>query len=147
MEIIAVLFISMSGKNTLPPRAKVQYNFKAFSNKGVSSRKLADLGIKAFLTEGSIENISQSSYKKIAPYLLGTNGGSQNKFTVITSHKGLPVDLVRSLGLRVSEILEKVKDLNLTIIEAEKSKKQNWIDSIVQRNQKTKTPNSSFFSQ
>ena len=145
LEIIGG-FVYINGvKNILPPRAKVQYNFKAFSNMGVSSRKLADLGVKDFYRRFRIENISQSSYKKIAPYLLGTNGSSQNKFTVITSHKGLPVDLVRSLGLRVSEILEKVKDLNLTIREAEKLKKQNWIDSIVQRNQKTKTPNSSFF--
>ena len=145
LEIIGG-FVHINGvQNILPPRAKVQYNFKAFSNRGVSSRKLADLGIKDFYRRFRIENISQSSYKKIAPYLLGTNGSSQNKFTVITSHKGLPVDLVRSLGLRVSEILEKVKDLNLTIREAEKLKKQNWIDSIVQRNQKTKTPNSSFF--
>ena len=53
--------------------------------------------------------------------------------------------MVRSLGLRASEVLEKTKDLNLTVKEAEKIGKQNWIDSIVQRNQKVRTANSSFF--
>ena len=139
-------FVHINGvKNILPERAKVQYNFKAHSNKGVSSRKLIDLGIKDFYRTFRIENITQSSYEKIAPYLVGSQRGRQDNFLAITRHTGLPIDLVRSLGLRVREILEKTKDLNLTINEAEKIEKQNWIDSIVQRNQKNKTPNSFVF--
>jgi signal peptidase I len=57
----------------------------------------------------------------------------------------LPVELIRKLGLRVSEVLEKSKELNLTPAEAKIIGRQNWIDSIVQRNQKTKTPNTNFF--
>jgi signal peptidase I len=145
LEIIGG-FVHINGaKNILPDRAKVQYNFKAYSNKGISSRKLVDIGIKDFYRRFRIENISQSSYEKIAPYLVGTQGGNQDNFTVITRHAGLPIDLVRSLGLRASEVLEKTKDLNLTVKEAEKIGKQNWIDSIVQRNQKVRTANSSFF--
>ena len=132
-------------KNVLPERAKVQYNFKAYNNKGVSSRKLLELGIKDFYRRFRIENISQNSYAQLAPYLVGTQGNSQENFTVITRHTGLPIELVRSLGLRVNEILEKSKDLNLTVKEAEKIEKQNLVDSIVQRNQKIKTPNSSYF--
>ena len=64
---------------------------------------------------------------------------------MVTRHTGLPIDLVRSLGLRVSEVLDQKKELNLTLSEAKKMGEQNWIDSIVQRNQKIKTPNSSFF--
>tara|TARA_B100001059_G_scaffold50628_1_gene43858 strand:- start:56971 stop:58674 length:1704 start_codon:yes stop_codon:yes gene_type:complete len=145
LEIIGG-FVHINGaKNILPDRAKVQYNFKAYSNKGVSSRKLVDLGIKDFYRRFRIENISQTTYEQIAPYLVGSQGSSQDNFTVITRHTGLPVNLVRSLGLRASEVLEKTKDLNLTVKEAEKIEKQNWIDSIVQRNQKIKTPNLSFF--
>ena len=57
----------------------------------------------------------------------------------------MPLDLISSLGLRVSEILQQSKDLNLTVKEAKKVESQSWIDSLVQRNQKIKTPNSSFF--
>ena len=139
-------FVHINGvKNVLPERARVLFNFKAFNSKGVSSRKLLDLGIRDFYRKFRIENISQNSYAQLTPYLLGTQDNSQGNFIVITSHKGLPIELVRSLGLRVSEILEKSKDLNLTIKEAENLKKQNFIDSIIQKNQKIKTPNSSFF--
>ena len=139
-------FVHINGvKNVLPERARVLFNFKAYNSKGVSSRKLLDLGIRDFYRKFRIENISQNSYAQLTPYLLGTQDNSQGNFIVITSHKGLPIELVRSLGLRVSEILEKSKDLNLTIKEAENLKKQNFIDSIIQKNQKIKTPNSSFF--
>ena len=139
-------FVHINGvKNVLPERARVLFNFKAYNSKGVSSRKLLDLGVRDFYRKFRIENISQNSYAQLTPYLLGTQDNSQGNFIVITSHKGLPIELVRSLGLRVSEILEKSKDLNLTIKEAENLKKQKFIDSIIQKNQKIKTPNSSFF--
>ncbi len=145
LEIIGG-FIHINGvKNVLPDRARVLFNFKAYNSKGVSSRKLLELGIRDFYRRFRIENITQNSYAQLTPYLLGTQDNSQGNFIVITRDTGLPIELVRSLGLRVSEILEKSKDLNLTIKEAEKIEKQNILDSIVQRNQKIKTPNSSFF--
>jgi signal peptidase I len=139
-------YVHINGeKNILPDRAKIQYNFTAYSDRGVSSRKLADLGITDFFRKYRIENISQKSYAEILPYLVGTSGSAQDNFTVITQHQGLPVELIRKLGLRVSEVLEKSKELNLTPAEAKIIGRQNWIDSIVQRNQKTKTPNTNFF--
>ena len=145
LEIIGG-FVHINGeKNVLPDRANVLFNFKAYNSKGVSSRKLLELGIKDFYRRFKIENITQNSYDQLAPYLVGTQGRGQEDFIVITSHTGLPIELIRSLGLRVSEILEKTKDLNLTVKEAEEIEKQNWIDSTVQRNQKIKTPNLSFF--
>ena len=145
LEIIGG-FVHINGeKNVLPDRANVLYNFKAYNSKGVSSRKLLELGIKDFYRRFKIENITQNSYDQLAPYLVGTQGRGQEDFIVITRHTGLPIELIRSLGLRVSEILEKTKDLNLTVKEAEEIEKQNWIDSIVQWNQKIKTPNLSFF--
>ena len=42
-------------------------------------------------------------------------------------------------------MLEKSKEINLTVDEALEIEKQSWIDSLVQRNQKIKTPNTSFF--
>ena len=145
LEIIGG-FVHINGKkNVLPDRAKVLYNFKAYNSKGVSSRKLLELGVKDFYRRFRIENITQNSCDQLAPYLVGTQPGGQENFIVITRHTGLPIELIRSLRLRVSEILEKTKDLNLTVKEAEEIQKQNLVDSIVQRNQKNKTPNSSFF--
>ena len=145
LEIIGGFVFVNGKKNILPDRAKVLYNFKAYSSKGISSRKLVDVGINDFNRRYRIDNITQTSYDQIAPYVIGSVGNSQDNFTVITRHTGLPLDLVRSLGLRVSEVLQQTKDLNLTVKEAKKIESQSWIDSIVQRNQKIKKPNSSFF--
>ena len=139
-------FVYIDGKkNQLPDRAKIQFNYTAFNAKGISSRKLSQLGISDFYRRYRIDNITQNSYAKIAPYLVGTSGRNKDNFVVITGDKGLPIDLIRSLGLKVSEVLEKTKELNLTVNEAIKIKKQNLIDSLVQRNQKIKTPNVNFF--
>ena len=139
-------FVYIDGKkNQLPDRAKIQFNYTAFNAKGISSRKLSQLGISDFYRRYRIDNITQNSYAKIAPYLVGTSGRDKDNFVVITGDKGLPIDLIRSLGLKVSEVLEKTKELNLTVKEAIKIKKQNLIDSLVQRNQKIKTPNVNFF--
>jgi len=139
-------FVYIDGKkNQLPDRAKIQFNYTAFNSKGISSRKLSQLGISDFYRRYRIDNITQNSYAKIAPYLVGTSGRNKDNFVVITGDKGLPIDLIRSLGLKVSEVLEKTKELNLTVNEAIKIKKQNLIDSLVQRNQKIKTPNVNFF--
>ena len=139
-------FVFIDGKkNKLPERAKVQFNFTAFSSDGISSRKIFGLGIKDFYRKFNIKNINQYSYEKISPYVVGTNGNSLENFQIVTGYSGLPIDLVKTLGLRVSEIIEKRKDLNLTINQANLLRKQEWVDSIVQSNQKVKTSNTSFF--
>ena len=132
-------------KNVLPDRARIQFNFTAYSNKGISSRKLSQLGLTDFYRRFRIENITQNSYSKLSPYIVGTSGNNSDNFIVITRESGIPISLVRSLGLRISEVLEKSKELNLTIEEAEEIEKQGWIDSLVQKNQKIKTPNTNFF--
>ena len=139
-------FVYIDGKkNVLPDRARVQHSFTAYNDKGISSRKLSQLGIKDFYRRFRIENITQNSYAKLAPYILGTSGNSADNFEVITRESGIPITLVRSLGLGISEVLEKSKEINLTVDEAVVIEKQAWIDSLVQRNQKIKTPNTSFF--
>ena len=103
-------FVYIDGKkNQLPNRAKIQFNYTAFNAKGISSRKLSQLGISDFYRRYRIDNITQKSYAKIAPYLVGTSGRNKDNFVVITGDKGLPIDLIRSLGLKVSEVLEKTK--------------------------------------
>ncbi len=139
-------FVYINGnKNVLPDRAKIQYNYTAYSNKGISSRKLFQYGLTDFYRKFRIENITQNSYAKLSPYLVGASDNGTDNFVVVTRESGLPIPLVRSLGLRISEVMEKSKELNLTIEEAEKIEKQGFLDSLVQRNQKIKTPNTTFF--
>ena len=139
-------FVYIDGnKNVLPDRARIQHSYIAYSHKGVSSKKLSQLGLTDFYRRFRIENITQNSYAKLSPYIVGTSGNSKDNFIVITRERGIPIHLVRSLGLRISEVLEKSKELNLTIEEAKEIEKQDWVDSLVQKNQNVKTPNTNFF--
>ena len=138
-------FIHTNGiKNILPERAEVQYNFNAYAKKGVSSRKLLDEGFEDFDRIYKIENITESSFQQIIPYITGRRGTADN-FYVYTGSKGLPTDLIRKLGLRVSETLEVDKQLTITLEEADKLRKITWIDSVKQRINSIKVPNESFF--
>ncbi len=71
-------FVHIDGKkNILPDRARVLHNYTAYSSKGVSSRKLAELGLNDFYRKFKIENISQNSFDEIRPYLVGSSRNSQ----------------------------------------------------------------------
>ena len=139
-------FVHTNGiKNVLPERAEVQYTFNAYAKKGVSSRKLLAEGFEDFNRTYKIENITESSYQQLIPYIVGRKGNTVENFSVITESRGLPPDLIRSLGLRVSETLEANKQLTLTLKEAAVLKKISWIDSVKQRINSVKVPNESFF--
>jgi len=139
-------FIHTNGiKNVLPERAEVQYTFNAYAKKGVSSRKLLAEGFEDFNRTYKIENITESSYQQLIPYIVGRKGNTVENFSVITESRGLPTDLIRSLGLRVSETLEANKQLTLTLKEAAVLKKISWIDSVKQGINSVKVPNESFF--
>jgi len=139
-------FIHTNGiKNILPERAEVQYTFNAHAKKGVSSRKLLAEGFEDFNRTYRIENITESSYQQLIPFIIGRRGNTVEDFSVITESKGLPTELIRKLGLRVSETLEINKQLTLTLEEAEKLQKVTWIDSVKQRINSIKVPNESFF--
>ena len=139
-------FIHTNGiKNVLPERAEVQYTFNAYAKKGVSSRKLLAEGFEDFNRTYKIENITESSYQQLIPHIVGRKGNTVENFSVITESRGLPTDLIRSLGLRVSETLEANKQLTLTLKEAAVLKKISWIDSVKQRINSVKVPNESFF--
>ncbi len=145
LEIINGFVYNNGVKNILPERARVQYNFNAYSKKGVSSRKLLKLGIGDYYRKFKINNINQNSYNKILPYIVGTLGNTRENFIVITKKNGLPIKLINNLNLKVSELLEIEKKLTLTIKESILLKNQNWIDSIVMSINNSKTSNTNFF--
>ena len=145
LEIINGFVHTNGVKNILPSRARVQYTFNAFAKKGVSSRKLIAAGFEDFNRKYKIENITENSYQKLIPYIVGRIGNTVEDFSVITKAKGLPTELIRQLGLRVSEILETNKQLTLTIDEANGLKSLEGIDSVKRRILKSKTSNETFF--
>ncbi len=145
LEIIDGLVYTNGEKNTYSNRAQIQFTFNAYASKGISSRKLLNEGFESFSRKYKIENITESSYQQLIPYIIGRTGNTVENFHVITEAKGLPLELVQKLGLRVSEPLESSKEMTLTLEEANTLRKISGMDSVVQRVNKRKVPNETFF--
>ena len=145
LEIIDGLVYTNGEKNTYSNRAQIQFTFNAYASKGISSRKLLNEGFESFSRKYKIENITESSYQQLIPYIIGRTGNTVENFHVITEAKGLTLELVQKLGLRVSEPLESSKEMTLTLEEANTLRKISGMDSVVQRVNKRKVPNETFF--
>jgi signal peptidase I len=145
LEIIDGFVHTNGQKNRYSSRTKIQFSHSAYAKKGVSSKKLLSKGFESFYRKYKIENITETSYRQLMPYILRTSGNSTDNFFVFTDAKGLPNKLVRKLGLRVSELLETKKDMTLTLKEAVVLRALPGIDSVTQRITKNKVPNESFF--
>ncbi len=134
-------------ENILPFRANPLFNYKIYSNSGVSSSKLIDLGVEGFIRkyEIDISNQSSSSLNKLLPYLLTYSQAEDNKLIVITNNKGIPIDLVRNLNLTIVELLEKDKDVKLTFDELKILEVQGGFDSINRLIKNVKSYNTTYF--
>ena len=120
-------------KNILPDRAKIQFTYKLYNSNGISSIKLIQNNIENFSRKFKINNISQSIYNSIKNEIIGVISNDSNNFIVLTNSSGFPKDLIREFGINAVELLEKSKDLTLSISEYENLKKLNLFDSINQQ--------------
>ena len=150
LEIIDGL-VYINGKlNVLPDRARIQYNHFIYNAKGVSSKTLLDANVKGFNRLYRIENITQNSYKKISKYILGNVSNNLKDFRVLTSYEGLPNKIIREVKQRepyieIKEIIERKKQVNLTLSEANRIRNKNIFDSIVRKINNKMSYNESFF--
>jgi signal peptidase I len=120
-------------KNILPDRAKIQFTYKLYNSNGISSIKLIQNNIENFSRKFKINNISQSIYNSIKNEIIGVISNDSNNFIVLTNSSGFPKDLIREFGINAVELLEKSKELTLSISEYENLKKLNLFDSINQQ--------------
>ena len=67
---------------------------------------------------------------------MGKSGNSVDNFKVYTNARGLPTAIIRQYGIQAAELLQKRKDMVLTLKEAAVLKKQPWVDSLVRRDRK-----------
>jgi len=139
--------IYLNGKeNTLPDRAKPLFTYLIKSDKGVSSSKLINLQVDGFIRKFIIRNLSTDTYAEISKYILNISNTGENEYLIYTTDKGVPVDLVRKLGLDIREIIDKEKELSLTYIDAIKIENSNQFDTIYRLIEKESPLNSIFFA-
>ena len=138
--------IYLNGKeNTLPDRAKPLFTYLIKSDKGVSSSKLINLQVDGFIRKFIIRNLSTDTYAEISKYILNISNTGENEYLIYTTDKGVPVDLVRKLGLDIRELIDNEKELSLTYIDAIKIENSNQFDTIYRLIEKESPLNSIFF--
>ena len=115
------------------------------SDKGVSSSKLINLQVDGFIRKFIIRNLSTDTYAEISKYILNISNTGENEYLIYTTDKGVPVDLVRKLGLDIREIIDNEKELSLTYIDAIKIENSNQFDTIYRLIEKESPLNSIFF--
>jgi len=150
LEIINGL-VYVNGKlNALSDRARLQFNHFIYKSIGVSSKALLDLNIKGFNRQYRVENITQNSYKKISKYILGNITNDLKDFRVLTSYEGLPNEIIRDIKqsepyIEIKEIIERKKQVTLTLNQAEKLRNTNAFDSVIRKVNNKISYNESFF--
>ena len=138
--------IHINGKRSImPDRAKPLYGYTAYNSKGISARKLKELGYDDLNRKFVIENISQPILNALIPYITGFASQDRNNYQIYTGVKGLPIEIVRQYRIQAKEILETQKTLFLTLEEADQLSKAIKLDSLKRKINSVKTYNTGFF--
>lgn len=138
--------IHINGKKSImPDRAKPLYGYTAYSYKGVSARKLKELGYADLNRKFVINNISQPILNALIPYITGFASQDPSNYQIYTGPKGLPIEIVRKYRIQAKELLETEKTLFLTINESKQLVNAIKLDSLKRNINSLKTYNTSFF--
>ncbi len=132
-------------KSIMPHRAKPLYGYTAYNSKGISARKLKDMGYDDLNRRYVIENISQPILNALIPYITGFANQDRNNYQIYTSSRGLPIDIIRKYRIQAKELLETQKILFLTLKEAEQLSKDIKLDSLKRNINTVRTYNTDYF--
>ena len=125
-------YVHINGQQTvLPDRAMPQYDYMAYSKKGVSSKLLKELGVTDFNRIYVTAQLNQNQFDQISKYLLGSRRGNSGNIELITNHLGIPTKAIRSAGLSLKEQTDRQRLLTITDDLAEKLNNNAAIDSVV----------------
>ena len=138
--------IHINGKESImPDRAKPLYGYTAYKSKGISARKLKDLGYDDLNRRFVIENISQPILNALIPYITGFASQDRNNYQIYTGSRGLPIEIVRKYRIQAKELLETQKNLFLTRKEAIQLSKDINLDSLKRNINTVRTYNTDYF--
>mgnify|MGYP001105030440 CR=1 FL=1 len=124
-------FVYINGKkNKLPDRAKLQFYYKVYSSKGLSTRTVLKYAKKEFLRKFLVTFNSQDEFDTYRN-MYRLERIKENKFYVTTDHKGINKELIKAFKSNIKEVNLRVRNLNLTEELAKKIAKDENIDSII----------------
>lgn len=127
-------YVYINGKQLeLPDRAKPQYDYTIYSNKGVSSRLLQEIGVMDFQRKYLSGPINQAQFDAIRKYLLGTERVDENKIALYTKASGIPLKVIQSQRLALTEETPRARVAALTDEMVAQLRKDTSIDSVVRQ--------------
>lgn len=114
----------------LDQRARPMFNHKVVSAKGVSPRLLADVDADDFMRTFTADQLNQSQYNALLPYLLGVNQKEDGSIELYTSKSGIPIGILRTNRIALKEPLKTEIVANMTLEAADKLRSNSNIDSV-----------------
>jgi len=115
----------------LSDRAKPQYDYSVYSQKGVSSRLLIRLGIDEFTRKYLSAPLNQNQFEAINKYLMGGGQNAKGEIELITDASGIPPKVIRQAGLSLREETGRQRTVTLTDEMFEELRNNPDIDSVV----------------
>ena len=124
--------VYINGKELqLSDRAKPQYDYNVYSQKGVSSRLLISLGIDEFTRKYLSGPLNQSQFDAVNKYLIAGGQNSKGEIELITDASGIPPKVIRQAGLSLREETGRERTVTLTDEMFEGLRSNPDIDSVV----------------
>lgn len=128
-------YIHINGKKLeLSDRAKPQYTYKVYGNKGISTRVFNDLDVTDFERKYLASSLNRSQLNAIMPYLRKDKVVEQNKdgkIELYTWAEGIPVEIVRSQRIPLVEEAGRIRIANLSQDMVEKVRNHSSVDSVI----------------
>jgi len=124
--------VYINGKELqLSDRAKPQYDYNVYSQKGVSSRLLISLGIDEFTRKYLSAPLNQGQFDAVNKYLIAGGQNSKGEIELITDASGIPPKVIRQAGLSLREETGRERTVTLTDEMFEGLRSNPDIDSVV----------------
>lgn len=125
-------YVYINGKQlVLPDRAKPQYDYMIYANKGVSSKILQKIGVMDFDRKYISNPINQAQFDAIKKYLIYTERIDGGKIALYSKSSGIPMNVIRNQRLALTEETSRSRRAALTDEMVAALQKEASIDSVV----------------
>ena len=127
-------YVFINGKQLeLPDRAKPQFDYTIYGQKGVSAKNLLEVGAIDFMRiyQTTSKTINEAQINILNKYAKGFNRNNEDFIQIYTSGAGLSIDILRKARLSAKEITGRDRVAPLTDEMAQKLRNNPKIDSVV----------------
>lgn len=141
-------YVYINGKQLqLPDRARPMYDYTVYSQKGVSTRWLQDVGANEFVRTYVIQGASQQQLMLLQPYIYRAEPAN-GQIAVLTPSEGLPLEVVRAAGIsQIREVSTRERQVALTDEMVGQLRTVSGVDSIVKLIDPAGVPGANIFPQ